>query len=77
MKIIGVTEPEPDVGEVKVRVLECGICGTGDEVYNGLIRPAPKRSEYLIIGTRILEICGKISCGHSGKLTAYTRKRML
>jgi threonine dehydrogenase-like Zn-dependent dehydrogenase len=43
-------EPHPAEGEVLVRVLEAGICGTDAEIHQGLYGTAPAGSSFLILG---------------------------
>jgi threonine dehydrogenase-like Zn-dependent dehydrogenase len=43
-------EPRPAEGEVRVRVLEAGVCGTDVEIHQGLYGSAPPGSPFLILG---------------------------
>lgn len=43
-------EARPAAGEVRVRVLEAGVCGTDLEIHQGLYGTAPPGSSFLILG---------------------------
>jgi threonine dehydrogenase-like Zn-dependent dehydrogenase len=43
-------DPRPAAGEVVVRVLEAGVCGTDVEIHEGLYGQAPPGSPFLILG---------------------------
>ncbi|WP_424358501.1 glucose 1-dehydrogenase [Methanocella sp. MCL-LM] len=50
LDVIDVDQPRPGDGEVLVRMLEAGVCGTDEELNSGIIGEAPPGSDYLIIG---------------------------
>jgi len=43
-------DPEPAEGDVLVRVLEAGVCGTDVEIHEGLYGEAPPGSPFLVLG---------------------------
>lgn len=43
-------DPQPGEGDVLVRVLEAGVCGTDVEIHQGLYGRAPAGSPFLILG---------------------------
>jgi glucose 1-dehydrogenase len=45
-----VPEPEPAPGEVLVRILETGVCGTDVDINQGLFGDAPPGSDFLVLG---------------------------
>ena len=44
------TEPEPGAGEVLVQVVRVGVCGTDQEIVQGLYGRAPIGNDFLVIG---------------------------
>lgn len=53
-QLVELAQPHPGPGEVSVRVLEVGICGTDRELNTGLYGEAPKGDSYLVIGHEAL-----------------------
>jgi glucose 1-dehydrogenase len=54
-----VPAPERHGGEIRVRVLECGICGTDHDIVDGTYGTAPAGSSFLILGHENLgEVAG-------------------
>lgn len=51
-----VKKPIPTNGEVIIRALEVGVCGTDREIVNGLYGDAPYGSDFLILGHESLGI---------------------
>jgi threonine dehydrogenase-like Zn-dependent dehydrogenase len=49
-----VAEPEPQAGEVLLRTLEVGVCGTDREIADGTFGVAPDGSERLVLGHELL-----------------------
>lgn len=49
-RLVEAEMPNPKSGEVLVRVLRVGLCGTDTEINRGLIGQAPSSSDYLILG---------------------------
>lgn len=49
-RLVEVERPRPGSGQVLVRTLAVGVCGTDMEIYRGTIGRAPAGSDYLIIG---------------------------
>ena len=74
-----VEEIEPPVaapGEVLVRVLEVGVCGTDREIDHGLFGIAPEGEERLVIGHELLGVVERDGGGFErGKLVAATVRR--
>lgn len=50
VELVEVPEPAAGPGEVKVRVLECGVCGTDRDIVAGKYGRAPAGSDRLILG---------------------------
>jgi len=74
-----VEEIEPPVaapGEVLVRVLEVGVCGTDREIDHGLFGVAPEGEERLVIGHELLGVVERDGSGFErGQLVAATVRR--
>ena len=51
-----VDEPVAGPGQVPVRVLEVGVCGTDREIDHGLFGVAPEQEETLVIGHELLGV---------------------
>src|SRR5271170_747000 len=49
-RLVEVPTPEPADGEVAVRVLECGVCGTDRDIALGLYGTPPVGATQLILG---------------------------
>lgn len=79
LRIIDCPVPEPGEGQVLVRVLEAGICGTDIELYEGSIGLAPAGSDFLITGHEnfgVVERIGKeVRCLKPGDLVVATVRR--
>jgi threonine dehydrogenase-like Zn-dependent dehydrogenase len=72
-RIDEVDEPR---GEVLVRVLEVGVCGTDREIAHGLFGLAPEGEESLVIGHELLGVVERDGSGFSrGDLVAATVRR--
>lgn len=71
-----VDEPAARDGEVLVRVLEVGVCGTDREIDHGLFGVAPDDEEALVIGHELLGVVERDGHGFSaGDLVAATVRR--
>ena len=73
-----VDRPEPVVGdgEVLVRVLEVGVCGTDREIAHGSFGAAPAEEAELVIGHELLGVVERDSQGFArGELVAATVRR--
>lgn len=67
-RVIDVPDPEPRADEALVRGVRLGLCGTDNEIDEGLYGTAPAGSPYLVIGHESL---GRIEKG-AGDLAAGT-----
>ena len=71
-----VDAPAAREGEVLVRVLEVGVCGTDREIDHGLFGVAPEREETLVVGHELLGVVDRDGQGFSrGDLVAATVRR--
>ncbi len=59
LRLAEVKAPEPDRGEVLVRVIRVGVDGTDIEINNGLYGQAPPDSDFLILGHESLGVVEK------------------
>ncbi len=79
-RIISLIEhPEPQIeqsGQVKIRILEVGICGTDKEICAFTFGESPAGSDYLILGHEslgeVVEIGGAVSRVNVGDLVVVT-----
>ena len=63
-------------GEVPVRVLEVGVCGTDREIVHGLFGIAPEGEDLLVLGHEVLGVVDRDGHGFSrGDLVAATVRR--
>ncbi len=53
-RVVDIPHPEPGEGEVPVRVIEVGICGTDAEINMGLYGDPPKGEDILVLGHEAL-----------------------
>jgi threonine dehydrogenase-like Zn-dependent dehydrogenase len=68
--------PAAGAGEVLVRVLEVGVCGTDREIDHGLFGIAPEGEERLVIGHELLGVVERAGGGFErGQLVAATVRR--
>jgi threonine dehydrogenase-like Zn-dependent dehydrogenase len=70
--------PEPilEDGEVLIRVLEVGVCGTDREIVHGIFGVAPTDEDELVIGHELLGMVERDAHGFSrGELVAATVRR--
>jgi threonine dehydrogenase-like Zn-dependent dehydrogenase len=75
-RIADVAEPAPRDGEVLLRVLEVGVCGTDREIDHGLFGAAPEGEDALVIGHELLGTVERDAPGFSrGDLVAATVRR--
>ena len=49
-RVVELPDPVPALHEVRVRVLEVGICGTDAEINDGLYGKAPEGEPFLVLG---------------------------
>ena len=71
-----VPEVAPQAGEVPLRVLEVGVCGTDREIAHGLFGVAPEGSSSLVLGHEVLAVTTRDGDGFSrGDLVAATVRR--
>jgi threonine dehydrogenase-like Zn-dependent dehydrogenase len=75
-RVVHVPAARPEPGDVLVRTLEVGVCGTDREISHGLFGSAPEGDEHLILGHELL---GEVLEGggdfRSGDLVAATVRR--
>jgi threonine dehydrogenase-like Zn-dependent dehydrogenase len=75
-RIEDVEVPRPIAGEVPVRVLEVGVCGTDREIAHGLFGVAPEGESTLVIGHELLGVVDADGEGFGrGDLVAATVRR--
>jgi threonine dehydrogenase-like Zn-dependent dehydrogenase len=75
-RVVDRAEPVVDDGEVLVRVLEVGVCGTDREIAHGSFGAAPGEEEELVIGHELLGVIERDAQGFSrGELVAATVRR--
>ena len=75
-------EPEPQIrtgSEVKVRMLEVGMCGTDREIFAGLYGDPPAGSDHLVLGHeslgQVVEVGGEVRGLRAGDLVALLVRR--
>lgn len=66
LRIIDVEMPQPGNGEVLIRVLEAGVCGTDHDLNAGSIGESPAGRDHLIIGHENLGVVEKAGDGANG-----------
>ena len=70
------TAPRPEPGEVLLRVLEVGVCGTDREIDHGQFGIAPGEGAALVLGHEVLALVEDDACGFSrGDLVTATVRR--
>jgi threonine dehydrogenase-like Zn-dependent dehydrogenase len=75
-RIEEIESPRPGPGEVAVRVLEVGVCGTDREIDHGLFGIAPDGETTLVIGHELLGVVDADAEGFArGDLVAATVRR--
>jgi threonine dehydrogenase-like Zn-dependent dehydrogenase len=75
-RVEDVPEVKPRAGEVPLRVLEVGVCGTDREIAHGLFGVPPEGSSRLVLGHEVLAITTRDGDGFSrGDLVAATVRR--
>ena len=75
-RIEDVAEPSPRDGDVLLRVLEVGVCGTDREIDHGHFGVAPEGEDALVIGHELLGVVERDAPGFSrGDLVAATVRR--
>jgi glucose 1-dehydrogenase len=74
-----VPRPALGPGAVRVRVLECGVCGTDHDIVAGKYGTAPSGAAYLILGHEnlgeVLEVAAGVSGFEPGELVVATVRR--
>jgi threonine dehydrogenase-like Zn-dependent dehydrogenase len=75
-RVEDVLEVAPRAGEVPIRVLEVGICGTDREIAHGLFGAAPEGESKLVLGHEVLAVTTRDGDGFTrGELvTAIVRR---
>ncbi len=75
-RVEDVPEVKPRAGEVPLRVLEVGVCGTDREIAHGLFGVPPEGTSNLVLGHEVLAITTRDGDGFSrGDLVAATVRR--
>jgi threonine dehydrogenase-like Zn-dependent dehydrogenase len=75
-RIADVPDPRPGPGDVLLRALEIGVCGTDEEIADGLFGSAPDGDDKLILGHELLgEIVEDGNGFAEGDLVAATVRR--
>jgi glucose 1-dehydrogenase len=75
-RVEDVPDVKPRPGEVPLRVLEVGVCGTDREIAHGLFGVPPEGSSRLVLGHEVLAITTRDGAGFSrGDLVAATVRR--
>ena len=75
-RIAEVPEPRPGPGQVLVRTLEVGVCGTDREISEGLFGVAPEGAGELVLGHELLGVVEAGGHGFSrGDLVSATVRR--
>jgi threonine dehydrogenase-like Zn-dependent dehydrogenase len=75
-EVAAVPEPKPAAGELLLRTLEVGVCGTDREISEGLFGAAPEGSERLILGHEFLGVVERGGEGFAeGDLVTGTVRR--
>jgi threonine dehydrogenase-like Zn-dependent dehydrogenase len=75
-RVAGVPEVRPEAGQVLLRVLEIGVCGTDREISEGVFGVAPDGSEELVLGHEMLGVVDADGNGFSrGDLVTATIRR--
>ncbi len=78
-RLVDVPEPERATGEVKVQVIECGVCGTDREIVLGQYGKAPPGRRQLILGHenlgRVVEVGPEVPGFAVGDLVVATVRR--
>jgi glucose 1-dehydrogenase len=68
-RLTEVPTPTPGEGEVAVRVLECGVCGTDRDIVQGLYGTAPEGATQLVLGHENLGVVDAVGSGVPGWAT--------
>jgi threonine dehydrogenase-like Zn-dependent dehydrogenase len=75
-RVVDRREPVVGDGEVLVRVLEVGVCGTDREIAHGGFGAAPEEEDELVIGHELLGVVERDGLGFArGELVAATVRR--
>jgi glucose 1-dehydrogenase len=75
-RVADVPEPRPGAGEVLLRTLEVGVCGTDREISEGLFGVAPDGEERLVLGHEALAVVERDGAGFArGDLVTATVRR--
>jgi threonine dehydrogenase-like Zn-dependent dehydrogenase len=75
-KVADLSEPKPRDGEVLIRPLEVGVCGTDREISEGLFGVAPEGETTLVIGHESLSVVERDGNGFTrGELVTATVRR--
>ena len=75
-RVEDVPDVQPRAGEVPLRVLEVGICGTDREIAHGLFGAAPEGESKLVLGHEVLAVTTRDGEGlERGDLVTATVRR--
>ena len=75
-EVVAVPDPVPEAGEVLVRTLEVGVCGTDREIAEGLFGVAPPGERRLVLGHELLGVVERDAHGLArGQLVTATVRR--
>jgi threonine dehydrogenase-like Zn-dependent dehydrogenase len=75
-RVEDVPTPAVAAGEVPVRVLEVGVCGTDREIAHGLFGVAPEGEDLLVLGHEALGVVERDGCGFArGDLVSAVVRR--
>lgn len=75
-RVVEVPEPRPEPGQVLLRTLEVGVCGTDAEIAHGVFGVAPEGRDELVLGHELLAEVIEGAGGFSrGDLVAATVRR--
>jgi threonine dehydrogenase-like Zn-dependent dehydrogenase len=75
-EVVALPDPVPAAGEVLVRTLEVGVCGTDREIAEGLFGAAPRGERRLVLGHELLGVVERDAHGLArGQLVTATVRR--
>jgi len=78
LRVLDIPDVQSRAGQVVVKVLQCGLCGTDAEITRGLYGEAPSGSPYLVLGHENLGLVESAPGGSSlsaGDLVVSTVRR--
>lgn len=65
-QMVDLPDPSPGRGELAIRVLECGVCGTDRDIVAGLYGTPPAGAHQLTIGHENLGVVAAVGVGTAG-----------